>query len=169
MSSVAIDVDYSVPTISRGTSGDAVIPLDGTLSWIGSDAPSGIVRYEVSIDGGPYQSLGTEASVTQTWTEGAHVAAVKAFDAAGNEATLTFPFRVDPTAEPQAGTALPGPAQAIPFVGMAIGLALLGLGAMAGARRRKVLETGRSHGSQRVRPARSPQAPGPESSSRVGD
>lgn len=100
LQSITIGVDYTPPSVARaGTSG--AIPSDGTLSWIGADAVSGIVRYEVSADGGPFRSVSLETSINGPWTIGEHVAVVKAIDAAGNVGTTTINFRVEGAAPPQ--------------------------------------------------------------------
>jgi len=109
LQSAAIDVDSTAPTIVKAA--DVIAP-DGALSWTGSDSGSGIVRYDVSIDGGPFQSLGTTTSLTQHWTLGAHVATVKAWDNAGNRGTTSIPFRVDSSAVPPGQ---PGPTPSEPL------------------------------------------------------
>src|SRR5207302_4393136 len=95
--SLAVNVDTTPPAIVKGA--DVLAP-DAPLSWTGSDGASGIVRYEVSVDGGAFQPLGTSTSVTGHWAVGAHVATVKAWDNAGNQGTTAIPFRVDSSAVP---------------------------------------------------------------------
>ncbi len=95
--SVAVNVDTAAPAIVKGA--DVLAP-DAPLSWTGSDGASGIVRYEVSVDGGAFQPLGTSTTVTGHWAVGAHVATVKAWDSAGNQGTTAIPFRVDANAAP---------------------------------------------------------------------
>src|SRR5207249_3584901 len=95
--SLAVNVDTTPPAIVKGA--DVLAP-NAPLSWTGSDGASGIVRYEVSVDGGAFQPLGTSTSVTGHWAVGAHVATVKAWDNAGNQGTTTIPFRVDSSAVP---------------------------------------------------------------------
>src|SRR5438309_1698122 len=95
--SLAVKVDTTPPAIVKGA--DVLAP-DAPLSWTGSDGASGIVRYEVSVDGGAFQPLGTSTSVTGHWAVGAHVATVKAWDNAGNQGTTAIPFRVDSSAVP---------------------------------------------------------------------
>lgn len=96
--SATFNVDYTPPTIVRTAPTGDVMPPNGTLSWAGTDAVSGIAGYEVSIDGASFQALGSQTHVTRPWTVGTHVAVVKAKDTAGNEATSTVHFRVDPAA-----------------------------------------------------------------------
>ncbi len=97
LQSIAVPVDTTPPSITKAA--DVLAP-DAPLFWTGSDGASGIVRYEVSIDGGAFQPLGTSTSVTGHWTLGSHVATVKAWDDAGNQGTTAIPFRVDSSAVP---------------------------------------------------------------------
>jgi hypothetical protein len=97
LQSAAVNVDTTPPTITKAA--DTIAP-DAPLSWTGSDGTSGIVRYEVSVDGGAYQPMGTSTSLTGHWTLGAHVATVRAWDNAGNQGTASIPFRVDSSAVP---------------------------------------------------------------------
>jgi hypothetical protein len=133
LQSAAINVDSTPPTIAKAI--DVIAP-DAPLSWTGSDSVSGIVRYEVSIDGGPFQPMGTSTSVTQHWTLGAHIATVRAWDNAGNRGTTSIPFRVDSSAVPpgQPGPTLSEPLSTAPpgslylmigFIMVCIGLLFL--------------------------------------------
>jgi len=110
--SAAINVDSTPPTVVKAA--DVIAP-DAPLSWTGSDSGSGIVRYEVSIDGGPFQPMGTSTSITQHWTLGAHVATVKAWDNAGNQGSTSIPFRVDSNAVPPGQTDPTGPTVSEPL------------------------------------------------------
>ena len=92
--SVSIDVDSTAPTVERATLQDPV-PPDATISWTGSDSGSGILRYEISIDGSVFVPVGTNTSTSGPSAAGPHVLVVRAFDAAGNVGTVTIPFRVD--------------------------------------------------------------------------
>src|SRR5438309_6531444 len=104
--SLAVKVDTTPPAIVKGA--DVLAP-NAPLSWTGSDGASGIVRYEVSVDGGAFQPLGTSTSVTGHWAVGAHVATVKAWDNAGNQGTTAIPFRVDSSAVPRGNPTPRGP------------------------------------------------------------
>jgi hypothetical protein len=118
-SSTSIDVDFTAPILQGSPSGIQT-NADLTVSWTGSDAPSGIARYEVSIDGGPVQSLGTTTSLTRHWSNGDHTVRVTAYDAAGNQGTTTISFRVDP-----GSSGVFGVFQTLPLVLPAIALLLL--------------------------------------------
>jgi hypothetical protein len=110
--SETIIVDWTAPTLTS-SSGNLVIRPDASLVWIGSDALSGIARYEVSVDGGAFRAIGTQPQLAGPWTVGSHSVAVKAVDGAGNLGTTTIPFRADADA-PAAPTPTP-PAPAFPI------------------------------------------------------
>jgi hypothetical protein len=111
--SETIIVDWTAPTVAP-SSGNLVIRPDASLVWIGSDALSGIARYEVSVDGGAFRAIGTEPQLAGPWTVGSHSIAVKAVDGAGNVGTKTIPFRVDANAPATPAPAPPAPGLPIP-------------------------------------------------------
>ena len=94
-----------------------------------------MAQYEVSIDGGPFVSMGTGTSVRQTWTIGSHTANVRGLDNAGNMATKSISFRVQAGGAPSdPGLDLVGPFQAAPpgslyltigFIMIIVGLLLI--------------------------------------------
>ena len=69
---------------------------DVTITWTGTDGSSGIARYEVSIDGGPTESVGMTTSLTRRWSDGDHTVRVTAYDAAGNQDATVIHFTVSP-------------------------------------------------------------------------
>ncbi|TLZ95668.1 MAG: hypothetical protein E6J95_01785 [Methanobacteriota archaeon] len=133
LQTLTVDVDYTPPTITSAI-GDVIAP-DGTLSWTGTDDVAGVAQYEVSIDGGPFVSMGTGTSVRPTWTIGSHTANVRALDNAGNMATKSISFRVQAGGAPSdPGLDLVGPFQAAPpgslyltigFIMIIVGLLLI--------------------------------------------
>ncbi len=127
--STSIDVDFTPPTLDGSPSGVQTTP-DVTISWTGADAPSGIVRYEVSIDGGPTESVGLTTSLTRRWSDGDHTVRVTAYDAAGNQDATTISFRINPES-----SGVFGFFQTLPLVLPAFALGLL-LFAVAFWRRR---------------------------------
>jgi hypothetical protein len=120
-------VDWTAPTVGP-TYDHVVIRPDAPLTWIGSDGLSGIARYEVSVDGGPFQSVGSEPLLAGPWTTGSHAAVVKATDGAGNSATATLPFEVDENAAPV--SSVPAPVPAVPSITLPI-VTLFGLTSVA--------------------------------------
>jgi len=117
--STSVDVDLTPPTLGGSPSGVQTTP-DVTISWTGSDTASGIARYEVSIDGGPTQSVGTTTSLSRRWSDGDHTIRVTAYDAAGNQHATVINFRVSP-----ASSGVFGIFQTLPLVLPAIALCLL--------------------------------------------
>ncbi len=95
---VAIDVDGTPPVLEGLAPSGFVTTNRVTISWQGHDTASGLVGYEVSIDGGPFASLGMVTSLWADFDEGGHNVLVKAVDAAGNEAVAVVSFRVDTNA-----------------------------------------------------------------------
>ena len=113
LQTMGVNVDFTPPTIASAIG--AVIAPDGTLAWTGTDDVAGIAQYEVSIDGGPFVSLGTATSVHQTWTIGSHTATVRARDNAGNVATKSIAFQVAVGGAPsEPGLDLAGPFASAP-------------------------------------------------------
>src|SRR6058998_2027465 len=127
--STSIDVDLTPPTLGGSPSGVQTTP-DVTISWTGSDTASGVARYEVSIDGGPTQSVGMTTSLNRRWSDGDHTVRVTAYDAAGNQDATVISFRVSP-----GSPGVFGVFQTLPLVLPAIALCLL-LFAIAFWRRR---------------------------------
>src|SRR5213594_1933834 len=117
--STSIDVDLTPPTLGGSPSGVQTTP-DVTISWTGSDIASGIARYEVSIDGGPTQSVGMTTSLNRRWSDGDHTVRVTAYDAAGNQDATVINFRVSPGSPGVFGVFL-----TLPLVLPAIALVLL--------------------------------------------
>src|SRR2546426_629328 len=117
--STSVDVDLTPPTLGGSPSGVQTTP-DVTISWTGSDTASGIARYEVSIDGGPTQSVGMTTSLNRRWSDGDHTVRVTAYDAAGNQDATGINFRVSPGSPGVFGVFL-----TLPLVLPAIALVLL--------------------------------------------
>jgi parallel beta-helix repeat protein len=103
--SVTVKIDKTDPVLTIDQTNGFEIAVDyAVISWIGSDATSGIVRFEVSIDGGAFASVGMAMSHNFSGLmDGTHNVTVKVVDAAGNEVNLTIQFTVD-TSVSSAGT-----------------------------------------------------------------
>ncbi len=98
ITSVSFTVDSTAPGVAiTSPSGGEYLNSSGvTVSWTGSDATSGMDRYEFRMDGGGWIDVGTATSRSLTdLSEGSHTADVKAVDNAGNEATDSVSFTVD--------------------------------------------------------------------------
>jgi len=78
------------PTDESMTEHDCV-----TVSWQGDDGCSGVVRYEISVDGGPWRDLGLAESYSLTNLSSCyHTVWVRAYDGAGNSVTKIVDFGV---------------------------------------------------------------------------
>src|SRR5206468_2199448 len=115
----SIDVDLTPPTLGGAPSGVQTTP-DVTITWTGSDTASGVARYEVSIDGGPTESVGMTTSLSRRWSDGDHTIRVTAYDTAGNQDATVINFRVSP-----GSPSVFGVFQTLPLVLPAIALGLL--------------------------------------------
>ena len=65
------------------------------IRWSASDALSGIDHFEVSVDGGGFQDVGTSTRTNITLSDGPHVVRVKAVDLAGNGDVAEVRVQVD--------------------------------------------------------------------------
>jgi len=127
--STSIDVDLTPPALDGSPTGVVTTP-DVTITWTGTDGSSGIARYEVSIDGGPAESVGMTTSLTRRWSDGDHTVRVTAYDAAGNADAKVIRFTVSPES-----SGVFGVFQTLPLILPALALVLL-LFAIAFWRRR---------------------------------
>src|SRR5947209_2326343 len=127
--STSIDIDLTPPLLDGSPSGLVTTP-DVTITWTGTDGASGVARYEVSIDGGPTESVGMTTSLTRRWSDGDHTVRVTAYDAAGNPDAKAISFTVSP-----ASSGVFGVFQTLPLILPAIALCIL-LFAVAFWRRR---------------------------------
>jgi len=95
--SVTVKIDKTDPTLTiNQTSGFEATVDHAIISWIGSDATSGIDRFEVSIDGYAFTSVDMAMSHNFSGlADGTHNVTVKAIDAAGNEVNQTIQFTID--------------------------------------------------------------------------
>ena len=100
VSDASTTVDTTPPTIS------IISPTDNAwmrasavnVTWQGSDALSGMDRYEVRLDGGPLAPVGLATSREFTGlADGPHAIDVIAFDRAGNSRAANVSVRVDVT------------------------------------------------------------------------
>jgi len=123
--SIAINVDSTPPSVLSNSPSVPIGP-DDSLSWSGSDGGSGIARYEVSIDGAAFVSVGLQTTLTRHWTAGTHVVVVRGYDTAGNAKSSVIQFSVaeNPTSTTPSGPSPPTP-PGIPEI--VVGLLMLGI------------------------------------------
>jgi len=100
--SIVIDTTGPVLAFVTPTDGVDVGPSEFVAEWQGSDALTGVDRYEIAIDDGSFVAVGT--ATTRTFanvTDGPHTLVLRAYDGAGNMRELRVSFFVG--AEPPAG------------------------------------------------------------------
>ena len=93
-------VDTKPPTITITTPNDGSLfnTHSITIKYQGSDSGSGIDHYEIQVDSGSWNNVGTSTSYTiLSLTDGSHTVYVKAVDKAGNTAEDSVNFTVDTT------------------------------------------------------------------------
>src|SRR5207249_10892821 len=95
MKSPSPRADPKAPPLGPPSPSGRVTQSDVTISWTASDDASGIAKQEVSIDGGPFLSVGTATSTTLHLSNGPHQVWVKAVDNAGRESTTSGTFDVE--------------------------------------------------------------------------
>src|SRR5437867_4458598 len=125
--SIAFNVDSTPPSVIANSPGVPIAP-DTLLSWSGSDAGSGIARYEVGIDGAAFVSVGLQTSLARHWSNGTHVVIVRGYDAAGNAKSSQMQFTVSDNASPPPPTLFGSRPTAPPgILEVVVGLLMLGV------------------------------------------
>jgi len=104
-----------------------------------------MVRFELNIDDGMFEPVGKAMSGIRHLSIGYHLIEVKAVDDAGHESVTASHVTVEPSP-----FVLPGPLQASPLVGPAIGLGLF-LIAIAAVRRGLLRKQARRRRPSRVK------------------
>jgi len=93
---VPIRVDSVPPDVDRLDPSGTVSSDNVTIAWSATDGGSGIARFEVSVDSGPFASFSTTTSLTLDLPGGSHSVRLRAVDAAGNVAERSTTFQVGP-------------------------------------------------------------------------
>jgi len=97
VASISFVIDTTPPQLNILTPGDGSSHgIDVDVNWTGSDVTTGLDGYEISIDGGEWQNMGSATSTKLLGLGlGEHVVQVRAWDVAGNSATAERFFYVD--------------------------------------------------------------------------
>ena len=94
--SLPVRVDSILPEVVRLDPSGRVSSSNVTISWNATDGGSGVARFEVSVDSGPFASFGTTNFLTLDLPDGSHSVHLRAVDAAGNVGERSTTFEVGP-------------------------------------------------------------------------
>ncbi len=97
---VTFTVDVTDPNVEIISPGDGDVFSTGnvTVEWTGSDMGSGITHYEIRLNEGEWDNVGTDTEyIFEGLTDGEHTVDVRAFDHANNRAVDNVTFIVDLT------------------------------------------------------------------------
>jgi hypothetical protein len=122
LKSITVHVDRSAPVLAINPTYDVFTDTHVPISWKATDAPSGVARFEVSLDGNPFESVEMAMEHTFLVTEGDHTVTVWTIDAAGNSAQQSIRFRVDTNV-----FSISGPYHGAPTIGGIVALVAIGL------------------------------------------
>jgi hypothetical protein len=130
----SIDVDMTPPAFERLAPTGILVAPTVDLSWAASDGGSGVVGYEVSVDGAAFVPVGNVTTYQLVLPDGEHYVALKAVDEAGNVQIRAVTFRVDTS--PLSPT---GPYSGIPlFLLMELIATVAVLGLLARGKRKRL-------------------------------
>lgn len=122
---VRIPIDRTAPELTIDAVPRVVTQSAVMISWTGSDRTSGVRGYEISVDGGPFESVGTATARQLILADGDHSVRVRASDNAGHNVTASVLVRVDTNVFSFSGPYGGAPTIALPIIIAAIALVLL--------------------------------------------
>ena len=131
---MTVRADSEVPELSALSLPGRSVDSSVLVGWSGSDATSGLMRYDIQVDGAPWQSLGLSTNATLTLSDGDHLVRVRALDWAGNVKEASSRIRVDTNAFSFEGPLNGAPTIAI-FVAVGAIATLLGVSLRSRVRR----------------------------------
>lgn len=118
-----VRIDGTPPLLQVDSVPEVSTRSDVTITWNASDATSGIARYEVSIDGGPFESTGTATTRRLTLPDGEHTIQVRAVDRAGHRSLDSVTIQIDTNV-----FSFSGPYGGAPTIGLPIAIGALVVG-----------------------------------------
>ncbi|HYT01204.1 MAG TPA: alkaline phosphatase family protein [Thermoplasmata archaeon] len=92
---LVVNIDLTDPSFASLTAAQGSSPSAIRVSWTAFDNESAILAYFLSVDGTPYESVGTATSAFLNLTAGAHVIRVQATDGAGRTAVAQVSVTVE--------------------------------------------------------------------------
>lgn len=113
---IQIPIDGNPPNLQISPHPTFFRQSDVLIAWTGTDAMSGITRYEVNVDAGPYEGVGLATSKFFPLSDGEHTVHVRAVDAAGLRTNRSAHVTVDTNAFSLTGPYVGAPTIAIPLV-----------------------------------------------------
>lgn len=146
--SVGFGVDVTAPSVAikLPTASQDVLTSDVTVSWTGSDAGSGIERYDIFLDdGAPLGLMTGTAHIFRGVAGGTHTVTVVAVDAAGNSNHATRTFRVNAS-----WVTGGGPTGWLPLTSLVLGILVSVFACSIWWRRTRQLTGGPSHETDTV-------------------
>jgi hypothetical protein len=111
-----ISIDATPPKLEISPHPSFLRQGDVIISWTGTDATSGIARYEVSVDADVYRSVGLSTSSPFLLSDGEHTIHIRAIDAAGLQTNRSAHVTVDSNVFSLTGPYGGAPTIAIPAV-----------------------------------------------------
>ncbi|MEE8232141.1 MAG: hypothetical protein V3R46_02355 [Thermoplasmata archaeon] len=128
-----IQIDTTPPHIEGLFPEGVVTRSEVRVSWTGQDVTSGLLRYEVHVNGEPPQDVGLQNSISLALPDGVHEVRVVAFDTAGNTAQAEATFAVDTNVFSPTG-----PYGGLPLYSLLAGIALAVTAALVWIVRRRL-------------------------------
>jgi len=92
---LVVNIDLTDPSFASLTAAQGSSPSAIRVSWTAFDNESAILAYFLSVDGTPYESVGTATTAFLNLTAGAHVIRVQATDGAGRTAVAQVSVTVE--------------------------------------------------------------------------
>jgi hypothetical protein len=126
-----IRVDSTSPTLGTIRPSGPLSTSHVDFVWSATDDGSGVERYDVSVDGGAWITVGTDPRIALRLSDGAHSIVVRAADAAGHTAQGSVSVTVDTNV-----FSLGGPYGALPTMGI-LALVVVFTAILAALRRRR--------------------------------
>ncbi len=122
---VELRIDGTSPSFTYIEPTGIITTAEVQVRWDATDDTSGLARYEVSVNEGEFQSVGSSTSAVFVLGEGEQRVRVRAIDYAGNVMTEELAFRVDTNI-----FSITGPYTGIPLYALIAGIAALAVFAM---------------------------------------
>jgi ABC-type branched-subunit amino acid transport system substrate-binding protein len=118
--SVIVRIDQTPPQLTIDPFPATVNQASVAVSWHGSDAMSGIAKYEVAIDGGAFSDVGKATTYRLVLSDGEHDVRVRASDVAGHTTERSVHVRIDTNS-----LSFSGPYGGAPTIALPLGIGVI--------------------------------------------